>query len=161
MLGGVAIIASIIGTFAVKSAAGNVERALYQGLVLVGPHRRDRCSTRSPSGSWTGICRAAGTRPSVGDLYLCSLDRPRASRRACSCITDYYTSTRFSPVKKTSAASQTGHATNIIQGFAQRPAGHGAARARARARHLRRLRSSAGIYGIGVAVDGAALALPA
>ncbi|HEY3189450.1 MAG TPA: sodium/proton-translocating pyrophosphatase, partial [Solirubrobacteraceae bacterium] len=36
VLGGVAIVASIIGTFAVKSAAGNVERALYQGLVLSG-----------------------------------------------------------------------------------------------------------------------------
>ena len=33
-------------------------------------------------------------------------------------ITDYYTSTRFSPVKKTAKASLTGHATNIIQGFA-------------------------------------------
>src|SRR5207302_10152780 len=33
VLGAVAIIASIIGTYAVKSAAGHVERALYQGLV--------------------------------------------------------------------------------------------------------------------------------
>ena len=36
VLGGVAIIASIIGTFAVRSAAGKVERALYQGLVASG-----------------------------------------------------------------------------------------------------------------------------
>ena len=36
VLGGAAIIASIIGTFAVRSRAGNVERALYQGLVVSG-----------------------------------------------------------------------------------------------------------------------------
>src|SRR6185436_14301723 len=36
IIGGVSIIASIIGTYAVRSAAGNVERALYQGLVVSG-----------------------------------------------------------------------------------------------------------------------------
>src|SRR5205807_2512347 len=36
VLGGVAIVASIVGTFAVRSRAGNVERALYQGLILSG-----------------------------------------------------------------------------------------------------------------------------
>jgi len=36
LIGGVSLIASIIGTFAVRSAAGNVERALYQGLIVSG-----------------------------------------------------------------------------------------------------------------------------
>ncbi|HEY4025427.1 MAG TPA: sodium/proton-translocating pyrophosphatase, partial [Candidatus Dormibacteraeota bacterium] len=36
ILGGISIVASIIGTFAVRSRAGNVERALYQGLIVSG-----------------------------------------------------------------------------------------------------------------------------
>ena len=34
VLGGVSILASLIGVFAVRSKAGNVERALYQGVVV-------------------------------------------------------------------------------------------------------------------------------
>src|SRR5437764_2927536 len=36
VLGGVAVVASIIGTFAVRTRTGNVERALYQGLLVSG-----------------------------------------------------------------------------------------------------------------------------
>src|SRR3954470_1691084 len=113
VLGGVAIIASIIGTFAVKSPAGNVERALYQGLILSGLLA---AAAFYPVTKWLMDGITGGGNPSVSDLYLCSIVGIGVT--ACLfLLTDYYTSTRFSPVKKTSAASQTGHATNIIQGF--------------------------------------------
>src|SRR6185312_15125682 len=59
---------------------------------------------------------ASLTPPSWGKLYLCSLIGIGVTALLFF-ITDYYTSTRFSPVKKTAKASITGHATNIIQGF--------------------------------------------
>jgi K(+)-stimulated pyrophosphate-energized sodium pump len=114
VLGGVAIIASIIGTFAVKSPAGNVERALYQGLILSGVIA---AAAFYPVTKWLMDGISGGENPSVGELYLCSIVGIGVTA-LLFILTDYYTSTRFSPVKKTSAASQTGHATNIIQGFA-------------------------------------------
>jgi len=119
LLGGAAIIASIIGTFAVRSRAGNVERALYQGLIVSGVIA---AAAFAPITYWMVdnlTYKAAGApvqTPSWGDFYLCSLIGIAVT--ACLfVITDYYTSTRFSPVKKTAKASITGHATNIIQGF--------------------------------------------
>jgi K(+)-stimulated pyrophosphate-energized sodium pump len=120
VLGGVAIIASIIGTFAVRTRVGNVERALYQGLIVSGLLAAGAFYpvTRWLMGSLTFATRGAPAHaPSVGHLYACSLIGIAVT--ACLFVlTDYYTSTRFAPVKKTSRASLTGHATNIIQGFA-------------------------------------------
>jgi K(+)-stimulated pyrophosphate-energized sodium pump len=149
VLGGVAIIASIIGTFAVKSPAGNVERALYQGLILSGIIA---AAAFYPVTKWLMDGISGGENPSVGELYLCSIVGIGVT--ACLfLLTDYYTSTRFGPVKKTAAASQTGHATNIISGLAQ---GLQATALPAIVLVLGILASwkLGGIYGIGVAVMG-------
>jgi K(+)-stimulated pyrophosphate-energized sodium pump len=155
VLGGAAIIASIIGTFAVRSKAGNVERALYQGLIVSGAIA---AAAFAPITYWMmrglSFSQVGNTvnTPAWGKFYLCALIGI-AVTAALFVITDYYTSTRFSPVKKTAKASITGHATNIIQGFGS---GLQATAAPALVLVLGILGAwkLAGIYGVGVAVMG-------
>ncbi|MDX6679343.1 MAG: K(+)-stimulated pyrophosphate-energized sodium pump [Solirubrobacteraceae bacterium] len=153
VLGGVAIIASIIGTFAVRSQEGNVERALYQGLIVSG---LIAAAAFYPITSWmmdglaTRTADVSEFAPSISHLYLCSLIGLGVT--ACLfLITDYYTSTRFNPVKKTAEASQTGHATNIISGLSQGMQAT-ALPAIVLALGIYGAYELGGIYGIGVAV---------
>jgi K(+)-stimulated pyrophosphate-energized sodium pump len=151
IIGGVAIVASIIGTYAVRGI--NVERALYQGLLVSGVIA---AIVFLPVTNWLMddlVGRTAGQDiPSATDLWLCSLVG-LAVTALLFVLTDYYTSTRFAPVKSTARASQTGHATNIIQGLAQ---GMQATALPALVLALGILAANelAGIYGIGVAVMG-------
>ena len=159
VIGGVSLVASIIGTFAVRSAAGNVERALYQGLIVSGglaavaflPITLTMVDDLTFKGGVSSLLRGgASSAPSGIELYLCTLIGI-AITAGLFVITDYYTSTRFRPVRTTARASQTGHATNIIQGLAQ---GFQSTAAPAILLALGILAANelAGIYGIGVAV---------
>jgi K(+)-stimulated pyrophosphate-energized sodium pump len=151
VLGGVSIVASILGAFAVRSRTGNVERALYQGLITAGVIA---ALLFIPVTLWMmddlSFADGSGDAPGVWDIYICALVG-LAVTAALFVITDYYTSTRFGPVKKTARASETGHATNIIQGLAQGLQAT-ALPALVIVGGILLSHELAGIYGIGVAV---------
>ncbi|HET7417956.1 MAG TPA: sodium-translocating pyrophosphatase [Solirubrobacterales bacterium] len=154
VLGGVAIIASIIGALCVRSKSGNVEGALYTGLAISGIIS---IAAFYPITDWLmsdplrlGFADTGAAAVSVGDLWLCAVIGIAVTALLFA-ITEFYTSTRFRPVKTIAQASETGHATNIIQGLAQGFQST-AAPALVIAFAILGANELAGIYGIGIAV---------
>ncbi len=156
VLGAVAILASIVGALAVKTTTDKVEGALYRGLLIsaaicaVAFYPITEWLMSDPLSLGVQDPGSALFDTSVTDLWLCALIGLVVTG-GLFVITDYYTSTRFRPVKTISQASVTGHATNIIQGLAQ---GFQSAVAPALLIALAIFGANelAGIYGIGIAV---------
>ncbi len=112
VMGGIAIVASIIGTFFIKLSKGseNIMGALYKGLFVAGAL------------SLGGFYWAAGEYAQALSLDPMVIFKSGLIGILLTAlmfwITEYYTSTKYKPVKQIAKASETGHGTNVITGLA-------------------------------------------
>ncbi len=107
VLGGVSILASIIGCFFVRSKEdGSVMGALYKGLIAAAV---------IAGAAFYPITQELMPAQANG-LFACAIIGLLLTA-ALVLITEYYTGTEYAPVKHIAKASETGHATNMIAGL--------------------------------------------
>src|SRR5687767_14876478 len=109
-IGGISIIASVIGIwFARVGRGGSIMNALYKAVAVA--------TVLSAIGFIPVTLAFDAGRFNFGELYFAALIGLIITF-ALVAITEYYTGTRWGPVKSIASSSQTGHATNIIEGLA-------------------------------------------
>ena len=117
-IGGVCILASVIGTYFVKLGKSKIMGALYKGFIV------------SAALSLVGIYYAIDYVIGFGSIFTVN-EISFSGMELLYCgvvgivltglliwITEYYTGTNYRPVRSVAAASETGHGTNVIQGLA-------------------------------------------
>ncbi|MCK5885217.1 MAG: sodium-translocating pyrophosphatase, partial [Alcanivorax sp.] len=117
VLGAISIFTSIAGTFFVKvKKDGKVMTALYKGVLVSGGLSAVLYYPFTLMMLGDSLTVAGTIIPTI-NVYAASLIG-LALTAAMMAITEYYTSTEFSPVRSIAEASTTGHGTNIIAGLA-------------------------------------------
>jgi len=117
ILGGISIIASIIGTFFVKlGSSQKIMPALYKGLIASGLLACIAFWFVTAQMFPQGLTNADGVTFSAVNIFISALVG-LAVTGAIFWITEYYTSTEYGPVQHIAQASTTGHGTNVIAGL--------------------------------------------
>jgi K(+)-stimulated pyrophosphate-energized sodium pump len=118
VLGGISIVASIVGSYFVKAReGGKIMNALYRGLAVAGVIALIAFYPITNMMFPNGVEIAGLAEPiSALNIYLASLIG-LALTAAMVVITEYYTATEYAPVRHIAQASTTGHGTNIIAGL--------------------------------------------